>query len=151
MQWRTTGDGLRPQPNPHPTVLDLHIVGPRRPHGRHGEGRARADVKLRTVPGAGDLVVAEFAVGERPAVVCADVVDRIKDALDVKDRHHVAIDFNECLARVGNLGDVSDTDVVGHDQGFQACRTAWEGVGNTGRVPVARASGFLLVDGAAVR
>ena len=89
-------------------------MGPGGPHGGHRKGGTGADVELRPVPRAGDLVVAKFAVGERTAVVCTDVVDGVEHAADVKQRDHVAADLDERLARIRNLGDIGDADELCH-------------------------------------
>ena len=60
-------------------------------------------------------MVAEFAVGERTAVVRAHVVDRVEAAFDMEQGHHLAVDFDERLARIGNLTDVGDANEVWHD------------------------------------
>jgi len=95
-------------------AFDLHVVGTGGPHGRHGEGGPGADVKLRAVAGAGDRVVSEFAVSERATIVRADIVEGIELAVAVKQRHHFAIDFDERLAGIGDLGDRADTNEFRH-------------------------------------
>ena len=75
-------------------------------------------------------MIAEFAVGERAAVVGADVVDRVVAAFDVEQGDHLAVDLDERLARVGNLGDVGDAEEVCHG-GHDTLRM---------RLPIARAS-----------
>ena len=114
LQRRATTASLRPEPHPDTAVVDLDVVGSRRPHGRHRERSTRADIKLCAVSGAGDLVVPQFAVGKRAAVVGADVVDGVEHAADVKQRDHVVIDLDEGLARIGDLGNVGHSDELSH-------------------------------------
>ena len=93
------------EPHPHAPVLDLGLVGPRGTDGGHRQGGAGANVKLRPVSRAGDLVVAEFAVGQRAAVVGADVIDRVPATLDMEQGQHLPVDVHERLARVREITD----------------------------------------------
>ena len=63
---------------------------------------------------AGDLVIDQFAVGERPAVVRADIVDGEELAAHVEERNHLAVDIDEHLAGIGNLADFGHSLVFGH-------------------------------------
>src|SRR5918992_5984686 len=57
-------------------TLDFHFMGSGRLCGRHGEGRAGADVEFRPVTRTGDGPCRriERTLAQRTAIVCANVV-----------------------------------------------------------------------------
>ena len=66
------------------------------------------------MPRTGDLVADEFAVDERASVVRADVVNRIEAALNVEERDHLALHFDQELARIGDFRHVGHADELRH-------------------------------------
>jgi hypothetical protein len=70
-------------------------------------------------------MVSQFAVGQRATVMRADIIEGIKFAVGVKQRHHVTVDFNERLAGIGDLGGRGDTNEFLHgrrEKGAQETR-----------------------------
>lgn len=86
-------------------TADFDRVRTGRLAGRHCEGSTRADIKLRPVSRASDLHAAERPFGKRSVVVCANIVEGVKLAIDMKQRDHRIAHGQGNLARVGNVGD----------------------------------------------
>src|SRR4051812_24688500 len=70
------------KPNQDLVARNLNLVGFRRLGRRHRHGRAGFNVEFRPMPRASDRSVLRIKrpVTQRPAVMCADVVERIEMA-----------------------------------------------------------------------
>ena len=76
------------------TTLDANRESSGGLEGRRSQGGAGSDTKPRTVPRADDLVAFDRPSGEDPAVVGADVLDRIELTLEVEDGDLRAVDID---------------------------------------------------------
>ena len=85
-RWRNAGLELV-NPRRDIDILATHLdrVNGHRLDRRHAERPAGPHVEASPVARAFDLAADQFAFGERAAVVCTDVVDRIELAIDVED------------------------------------------------------------------
>jgi len=106
MSGRPLVERVIPEPDPHTPIQHFDLMSPGGPHRWHRERGAGPNVKLRSVPWAGDFVVAEFTVGKRSAVMRADVVEGIPAFIDMEQRDHLSFYLNEGLARIRHLFDV---------------------------------------------
>src|SRR5215471_9638727 len=68
-------------------VLDEGRIGFRRNHARRQHHFAGADVELAVMEIALDYVTLDITLRERPRTMGAQIVERVKFAVDVKDRH----------------------------------------------------------------
>ena len=101
-------------------------MGSRASQGWHGECCPSADVELRPVSGTGDLVIDEFTLHQRAAVVRADIVDRIELAVDAKESDQVTIHLDQRLARISQFGSFCHPHKICHLHVFLQLRRAVE-------------------------
>ena len=110
-------------------AADFDFKGPDRFGGRHAEGFAGADVEAGAVAGAGDFAAFERAVGERLAVVAADVFDGVEVGTDVEQKGGCFVDDDRFAAAGGDFvdgGDLLEFGIVSPESvGLQNCKP-WE-------------------------
>ena len=102
MQWRL----VFAKPHEDLPAFDFHFVRPGRLGRRHRDGRAGADIELRPVPRTGDRLPRRIdrPFAERPAVVRANVVERVKMPGRMNEHHEPLADLDQQAAGVGYLG-----------------------------------------------
>lgn len=102
------------QLDPDLLAANLHLVGQRVHSGRHRQGLAAADIELSPVPRAGDGMVVELPLRQRPAVVRADIVQAEKLAADLHQDDDPLIDLQQQLAGVRKVGRLGNADEIDH-------------------------------------
>ena len=96
----------------HVDVIAAHLdqMDRHRLDRRHAEGLAGPDVESRTVTRALDLAAEQLAFREWPAVVGADVVDRVKGSLDVENGDSAAVHCDQFLATGRQFAPIRNLD-----------------------------------------
>src|SRR5438309_11292306 len=89
-------------------AADLDGVDVDRLDRGQAECLAGPDIESGAVPRAPDLRALERPLGERAAIMGADVVDRVVGPIDVEDRDRPSIDLDPLLAARGYLAPDGD-------------------------------------------
>ena len=95
-------------------AIHFDFMGNRGAGRRHRKMFARANVEFRSVPGTGDLETFELAVAQCPPVMCANIVQRVKISVGMKQRDQLVLDFDQRFTGVGNFGHFGNFDPGGH-------------------------------------
>ena len=86
-------------------AIDANVIPIHRSARRWAKHFAGGNVKDASVPGAGHLHTTQFTFAERPAHMCASVVDRVKRTAHVEKGDLFAVDLDH--------SDGADWNVVG--------------------------------------
>src|SRR5713226_931612 len=75
-------------------AIDANVIPIHSSARRWAKHFAGGNVKNASVPGAGHLHTTQFTFAERPAHMCASVVDRMKRSADVEKRDLLTVDLD---------------------------------------------------------
>src|SRR5512143_3280178 len=94
------------EPDQQVVAFDAHGVALHRRDRRERERRTGADAEPRAVARADHDVVVDLAFGQRPAVVRADVLDRVIAVVQAVDRDVAVVHLERLGAPGGNVRDL---------------------------------------------
>src|SRR5262245_39533864 len=76
---------------------------------------AGSDIKLPPVPRAGDDRTFDFAFAQRPSLVRADLIHRMKRPVEIKDRNPLVTNFHTSSLANGNVTCLGHFDKITHE------------------------------------
>jgi hypothetical protein len=65
---------------------------------RHAKCASGSNIEAGTMAGTLNLAAGQFPLGKRATVVRADIVNRVKAAINIEDGNGTAVDFDELFA-----------------------------------------------------
>src|SRR5262245_20792649 len=93
---------------------DAHVVAGDGVIGRIGQNLAGPDIEFRAVPGTRHLVTLDRALGQKPFLMGASVVEGEVPALDIEQGNFLALQDHEAAGAGGDLVRARRFDIFGH-------------------------------------